>query len=122
MTARIGLALLSLAMLGAGTGWGHAQSADIVGLGATTCRDFNRDIERNFQLQRDYFAWAQGYMSGILIRSPPGVDEGLQLNPPTFSLLKQVEFIRRYCAENPDRDYSEGVRELYLALRSDKRP
>ena len=97
------------------------QTANIVGLGAATCRVFNRDVQQNFHLQRDYFAWAQGFMSGILVRAPPGKDERLQLNPPEFSLQKQVKFLREFCAKNPDKDYSDGVVELYRALRGEQK-
>jgi len=57
------------------------QTARIVGLGATPCLQFNEDIRLNPSLQRDYLAWGQGYMSGILVSRPPGVDQGLNLNP-----------------------------------------
>jgi ABC-type dipeptide/oligopeptide/nickel transport system ATPase component len=93
---------------------------DIVGLGATTCKNFVSDVEQNARVQRDYFAWAQGFMSGVLMRAPPGVDEGLELNPPAFPLLRQIEFLRSFCARNPDKDYSDGVIELYRALRIEK--
>jgi hypothetical protein len=97
-----------------------AQTANIVGLGAATCKEFTGDVERNFQIQRDYFAWAQGYMSGILMRAPAGQDEGLELNPPRFSLSMQVEFLRSFCDKNPEKDYSDGVAELYRRLRSEQ--
>jgi hypothetical protein len=43
------------------------QTARIVGLGATTCLQFNEDIRLNLSVQRDYLAWGQCYMSGILV-------------------------------------------------------
>lgn len=93
-----------------------AQTANIVGLGATRCRDFNGDVQQNFHIQRDYFAWAQGFMSGILMKSPAGEDEGLELNPPEFALQKQVEFLRGFCEKNPDKGFTDGVIELYRVL------
>ena len=95
------------------------QTANIVGLGAATCKEFNRDVQRNFHIQRDYFAWAQGFMSGILMRAPPGEDEDLELNPPEFPLQKQAEFLRNFCAKNPGKDYSDGVIELYRVLHGE---
>src|SRR5438445_13871286 len=77
-------AMVSVVALAQTAMWGLAQTANIVGLGATPCGAFNRDVERNFQIQRDYFAWVQGFMSGILMRAPPGIDEGLQLTLPNF--------------------------------------
>jgi hypothetical protein len=114
-------AMVSVVALAQTATWGLAQTSNIVGLGATPCDAFNRDVERNFQIQRDYFAWAQGFMSGVLMRAPPGIDEGLQLAPPTFPLLKQVDFLRSFCAKNPEKDYSDGVTELYRPLRIEKR-
>ena len=94
-----------------------SATVNIVGLGATPCVTFVTETSRNATLQRDYFAWAQGFMSGILLRAPPGVDEDLNLNPSAFSLMQQVEFLRQFCSTNPDRDYSDGVLELYRVLR-----
>ena len=112
--------IASLAALALSTIFGLAQTANIVGLGAATCKNFISDVEQNARVQRDYFAWAQGFMSGILMRAPPGVDEGLELNPSAFPLLRQIEFLRSFCARNPDKDYSDGVIELYRALRIEK--
>jgi len=114
-------AVLSLTGLALGTTLSFAQIANIVGLGAASCNEFNRDVEQNFHIQRDYFAWAQGFMSGVLIGAPTEMDERLELNPPTFPLLKQVEFLRSFCAKNSDKDYSDGVVELYRVLRSEQR-
>lgn len=90
----------------------------IVGLGAATCIDFTNDIERSPILQRDYLAWAQGFMSGILLSRPAGVDEGLDLNPQEFGLLKQLEFLRQHCAENPSSDFADAAVALYKILRT----
>jgi len=105
-----------------GTSTAFAQTANIVGLGAASCRQFNSDLDRNFQVQRDYFAWAQGLMSGLLLGAPAGKDEGLELNPPSLPLLQQVDFLRSFCANNPDKDYTDGVLELYRLLRKHSVP
>lgn len=91
--------------------------AKIVGLGATPCTQFVREVTRNPKVQRDYFAWAQGFMSGILLGRPTGVDENLDLLPPTFPLLKQLEFLREYCRTHPKDDFSDAVLGLYKSLR-----
>jgi hypothetical protein len=93
------------------------QTARIVGLGATTCLQFNEDIRLNPSVQRDYLAWGQGYMSGILVSRPPGVDQGLDLNPPTFDMINQLHFLRDYCAENTSADFADAVKALYKRLR-----
>lgn len=93
-------------------------TAKIVGIGAVNCTEFTANIEGNPSVQRDYLAWAQGFMSGILLGRPAGVDEGLDLNPPKFGLLMQLDFLRRYCLENHSRDFSDATVALYKALRA----
>lgn len=93
--------------------------ATIVGLGAATCRQFNDDVRSNPLIRRDYLAWAQGFMSGILSSRPVGVDEGLDLAPPTFPLMRQLDFLGDYCARNASLDFSDGVAALYKRLRQE---
>ncbi|MCP4615771.1 MAG: hypothetical protein GY844_04995 [Bradyrhizobium sp.] len=93
--------------------------ATIVGLGATTCQQFNDDVRSNPLIRRDYQAWAQGFMSDILSSRPPGVDEGLDLAPPTFPLMRQLDFLGDYCARNASPDFSDGVAALYKRLRQE---
>lgn len=97
----------------------HAQplGAKIVGIGAATFREFIEGIDKNSATQRDYLAWAQGFMSAVLLTRPAGVDEGLDLNPPSFGLLSQLGFLRQYCLDNQSRDFADAVVELYRTLR-----
>jgi hypothetical protein len=76
------------------------SKAGIVGLDATTCRQFNEDVRSSPSIRRDYLAWAQGFMSGILLGRPPGVDEGLDLNPATFDRADQMHFLEDHCDQN----------------------
>jgi hypothetical protein len=94
-----------------------APTAKIVGLGASTCRQFNGDIAANPPVRRDYLAWAQGFMSGTILSRPPGVDEGLDLNPVTFDLIAQLNFLEDHCARNDAVDFSDAVEALYKRLR-----
>lgn len=96
----------------------QAQStAKIVGIGAQTCAAFNKELISNQEAEYYYFAWAQGFMSGALIRAPAGYDEGLDLTPPSVPLQTQVKLLRTFCANNPDSDYMDAVRALYRRLR-----
>lgn len=99
----------------------ETQKTTIVGLGATTCQRFNNDIRSNPFLRRDYLAWVQGFMSGILSSRPPGVDEGLDLAPATFDLVRQLQFLEGYCGRNVSLDFSDGVAALYKRLRQEGR-
>jgi hypothetical protein len=97
---------------------GQAQpTAKIVGLGAQTCAEFNEEIAATQTAELYYFAWAQGFMSGALIRAPAGLDEGLDLTPHSFPLQGQVDFLRVFCSKNPEQDYMDAVRALYRRLR-----
>lgn len=99
--------------------WAQAQTAKIVGLGATTCQRFTDDVKANPAVRRDYLAWAQGFMSGIISSRPPGVDEGLDLAPATFDLLSQLHFLENHCARNASLDFSDAVAALYKRLRQE---
>lgn len=113
----LGLAALCL-MLSAAIASAQPTVAKIVGLGAVTCAGFTDNIEKSPAMQRDYLAWAQGFMSGILLGRPAGVDAGLDLNPQAFGLLKQLEFLRQHCAENRSSDFADAVVALYKSLRT----
>ncbi|GJD97576.1 hypothetical protein [Methylobacterium iners] len=95
----------------------QAQSVKIVGIGASTCTRFNAEIAAAPSAERDYLAWAQGFMSGALVRAPPGVDEGLDLAPADFPLGLQAEFLRDFCLKHEAGDFSDAVHALYRRLR-----
>lgn len=97
----------------------EALKANIVGLGATTCRRFKEDIKSDPSIRKAYLAWTQGFMNGILSSRPPGVDEGLDLNPATFGLLNQLRFLEDLCAKNTTLDFSDAVAALYKRLREE---
>ena len=99
-------------------GSAEAREAKIVGIGATTCARYLAQIEGRPQTERDFIAWAQGFMSGVLLRAPPGRDEGLDLMPKNFSVQKQANFLRRWCENNKGSDFSDGVLILYRTLRA----
>jgi hypothetical protein len=117
------LALVPIALLVMGVLsqlWaGPQQTRIVVGLGATTCQQFNDEVKSNPVVRRDYLAWAQGFMSGILLGRPAGVDEGLDLNPATFSLVDQLHFLEDHCAQHTSADFADAVEALYKRLRKE---
>lgn len=119
LRATVGMLPLAFLLLAAMPLRAEQATARIVGLGATTCSRFLLDIGQKPDEQRAYLAWAQGFMSGVLLSRPPGVDEGLNLNPASFGLLKQLEFLREFCAGNPSEDFSDAVLALYKRLRKE---
>ena len=117
LTIGHGIALAILATIGLPNA-GLAQGVKIVGIGSGSCKQFLEEINGNRDVERNYFAWAQGYMNGILLRAPAGVDEDLDLTPPTFPIAKQAQYLRMFCANQMDKDFADGVQELYKALRN----
>ena len=94
-----------------------ARTARIVGLGAATCQQFTAHAVADPRVRRDYLAWAQGFMSGIILSRSPGVDVALDLNPPTFGLIDQLRFLEAHCAWNDAVNFSTAVETLYKRLR-----
>lgn len=89
----------------------------IVGIGATNCARFTSEITASADVEKIYLAWMQGYMSGIMVGRPAGVDEGIDLTPNTFPLVAQAEFLREFCAKQPKSDFADGVEQLYVRLK-----
>ena len=116
------LTLSSIALFAVGAGHelrAEAPKARIVGLGAATCQQFNDEIKSHPLRRRDYLAWAQGFMSGILLSRSAGIDEGLDLNPATFGLINQLYFLEDHCAKNTSMEFSDAVEALYKRLRQE---
>lgn len=90
----------------------------IVGIGAVSCATYVREIWSNPPKQDAYIAWAQGFMSAILMRAPPGKDLDLDLLPPHYPLIRQAAFLQNYCTQNGAAGFSEAVVQLYLVLRA----
>jgi hypothetical protein len=120
---RVGVSLIALIAIDGMMHPARAEqrTANIIGLGATTCQRFGDEVRSDPPLQRDYLAWAQGFMSGILLSRPPGIDVGLDLNPSTFGLIRQLEFLEDYCARNTSADFADAVEVLYKRLRQEGR-
>lgn len=104
--------------LSAAMGHNHeVQSGKIVGLGAASCSEFLGEIGAKPSLQVEYLAWAQGYMSALLLTRPPPIDRGLDLMPGSFRLMQQLKFLRDSCASRPEASFADAVESLYQRLR-----
>lgn len=114
--------MLFLAITGSLSGALAASSkSKVVGLGAVTCQRFKDDVKSNAILRRDYMAWAQGFMSGLLVSHPGGVDEQLNLNPVTYDLVNQLHFLEDHCSQNGSLRFSDAVAALYERLRKESK-
>ena len=108
--------VLALAFcLMAGMAAAGEETVVIIGTGSGTCASFLEDIRDRPQSQGEYFSWAQGYMSGLLIRAPVG--ETVDLNPAVLPLAKQAIFLHMFCTQKPDARFADGVEFLYKLLR-----
>ncbi|MGZ8347931.1 MAG: hypothetical protein ACXWUP_12550 [Allosphingosinicella sp.] len=99
----------------------YEQHVKVVGIGASTCSRFSEEVGRNPRVQRDYFAWAQAFMSAVLLNAPKGRDETLDLSPEAFSLQQQASFLYTYCRQNPralPRVEEAGWREMTSLVKS----
>lgn len=96
----------------------QSQSVKIVGLGASSCGKYISDIDKEYEINKQYLAWAQGFMNGALVRAPAGVDDGLDLLPESFPVRNQLEFLREWCANNLQSDFSDASFNLFKDIRS----
>ena len=104
-------AILSLGFLLLSATAANAGYASM-GVGTVTCTVFMQQYTKNPSLAETvFFAWAQGYMSGlneILLRQT-GQTKDLQSMP----LAEQKTRLRQYCAANPNGVFQTGARNLF---------
>lgn len=112
---------LAVLLTSASGAWAQQASVKVVGIGSGSCREFLQEVRGNPATERDYIGWAQGYMSGLLIRAPAWVDENLDLLPPTFPLQKQGDFLHAFCSRAGDAAFTDAVQGLYRPV-SRRRP
>jgi hypothetical protein len=93
-----------------------AQPIAIAGIGVTRCHEFNQQIDREPKLEDYYFSWAQGFMSGVLLRGRTGQDETVALVQAQHPPEQQREFLKSYCRRNPLRYYFHATAALYQQL------
>jgi hypothetical protein len=110
------VAVVTLAVFGLNSSNAYAQAqVKVVGAGAARCPAYFAETARNTQREGEYFTWAQGFLSGLLTRGPDKEDK-VDLLPETLPVIAQIVFLRRYCAEHADKDFSDAVVALYQRL------
>ncbi len=93
--------------------FGSTAKADgmlMVGQGATTCETYNSEVQRSNARATAYLAWAHGYMSAINARNTQ-TNTSVDLSS-SLDTRAQNQFLRGYCAGNPDKWFVFGVMEL----------
>lgn len=81
------------------------------GVGVTSCAEFARLYQvapENTELV--FFSWGQGYMSGLNISA---MGQGFMARDLAGDQGQQKQEIRRYCANNPLKNYMDAVFDLY---------
>jgi hypothetical protein len=91
----------------------NARAVSEEGAGVRLCSYFADNYKDDPALTENlYFAWAQGYMSGLNIArrdDEPGVFKSM-------SMKEQKAYIRAFCDANPTKKYLYAVLDLYRTL------
>jgi hypothetical protein len=93
----------------------HATEYVVMGMGADSCGNFASQYRLSaIVAETSYFAWAQGYMSGLnsLVSATGKVPRDLN----GLALPDQEARIRSYCDQHPLGNYVDAVMDLYGAL------
>ena len=87
------------------------EGGTIAGAGWVSCGEYAARYQRDPRATEDYFyAWAQGYMSGVNDASL------FRKNLRGLSIIKQKEHIRLFCDQRPLANVVVAVRDLFDRL------
>ena len=97
----------------------HAPSAtaqhEVLGIGGNTCAQFASDyLEAPDAWELLYYSWAGGFLTGLDLGVAAATGSSNSSQLASISLDDQLQYLRRYCAENPDAIYRDAVYSLYL--------
>ncbi len=87
-----------------------------IGPGLSSCAQFERLHQQDPAIVDAFYAWAEGYLSGLNDRLV-GERDAANLLPPNRSTDEQKDFLDRFCRAHPDAPYMQGVVALYADLR-----
>jgi hypothetical protein len=95
--------------------------ASAVGSGVSSCAEFAEEYRQSpREVEVVYFAWAQGYMTGLNVMSA-GQNQNQNIMPFIRDLLakrpiEQQQYIRFWCSQHPLSSYLEAVFDLWGSL------
>jgi hypothetical protein len=96
----------------------HAEPSFYMGAGLLPCARFNQQLHatklKATATENYYFAWAQGYMSGLNETLEATIGRYRDLNSVSTDYQKQN--LRTFCAKNPASMYREGIGALLNAM------
>ncbi|WP_445215759.1 hypothetical protein ACKWRH_25420 [Bradyrhizobium sp. Pa8] len=85
----------------------------VQGPGATSCAEFAKMYQADPSIEMIFFTWAQGYMSAINMSVLASDRLAREL---AGEAADQKRAFRSYCANNPLKNYMDGVLDLYGKL------
>jgi len=89
-----------------------------MGAGISTCSQFTTLLRRYHRdVEAHYFAWAQGFMSGVNFREIVAKSNNQDLN--SIPVRRQKQIIREYCQKHPQAHYMEAVAYLFTQFSPD---
>lgn len=88
-----------------------AQPANMVGVGATTCREALRD-KGNATTDYMVISWVAGFLSGVNLTNIAKGAETVDLRP--FNKENVLQRVYARCAKTPDAPVISTVEDLYL--------
>jgi hypothetical protein len=107
----IGLSVVCISVANA-----QEPSNVVAGIGVTTCAEFaERYRENPDSAESRYFSWATGYMTGWNVASFGQKVPVVFLTAMTED--EQKSFLRRFCDQNPQKQYFRAVSTLLGELK-----
>jgi hypothetical protein len=92
-----------------------ATDYPLMGIGLGSCSVFASQYRQwGVTIETSYFAWAQGFMSGLNMAAPHAGRQARNLKAITTE--EQEVRIRSYCDQHPGADYIDAVIDLYGSL------
>ena len=96
---------------------------DVGGVGTKSCAKSTQNVRDlviapgNISWEDFAFAWALGWLSRKNVeRETSGLAPMTDLTPESFGSKDQQAFMGSYCAANPQRNYVDGVDEIFQKL------
>jgi hypothetical protein len=99
----------------------YAAEFEIAGIGTRHCSEFVAAHKQSpKESENSYIAWAQGFMSGqnAMIQENSANLSGppKQLEPKSFDVSQQKDYLISFCLKNPSMTYFNAVANLYVFL------
>lgn len=93
-----------------------AKSHELQGPGLMNCAKFAKAYQNNPQtMEVMFYSWAQGFWSALNLVARSNGNPTRELGSDD-----NVRVLRQFCAENPLKDYMDGVVDLYPKLPTAK--